>query len=843
MRGIRLFLAGLVLAACAAMAHAQQDEAAPPDAAADSPAPAAAAQAPAPATPAAAVPGYDDPEWQNLARRTEEALHAGRASNFALATLREDLVDWRARFLGMQSANGGRIRTLQSQLDALGPAPEEGESEPERIADERARLKARLAELRVPVQLATEAHTRADRLIAEIDALVRQRWTEDLMARVVSPLNPEGWTQAWQGLRGALRGIANESRSQWANPIRRDQLTTNLPIAIVLGVIGLILMLRGRIWSDWLSRRVSARTRRGRGLVEFVLSLGKLILPFAGIFLVAIGLQLTGMFGLRGENIVENLPVIAVNIIVARWLTSLLFTTRDGGRGNPLDMAEETLTRLRWLFITLAWVLSAGIFVKLLANAADIADDARAVLLFPVGAVAGILLWRIGKALRQYDTPDDDESGQVRPYRYLLAALVGRALWLVGIGAILLGVLGYARAFDLLIYATTGTLFLLGTVALLQGLVFDVYSLLTRSEDGAREALVPVLIGFFLTFAALPVLALIWGARVSDLSELWTRFREGFEIGETRISPTDFLTFVLVFALGYTATRLVQGALRTTVLPKTRLDTGGQTAVVSGLGYVGIFLAAVIAITTAGIDLSGLAIVAGALSVGIGFGLQTMVSNFVSGIILLIERPISQGDWIEVGGQMGYVRNISVRSTRIETFDRTDVIIPNADLISGTVTNYTRGNTVGRVIVPVGVAYGTDTKRAENILREVAEAHPMVLLQPPPAVVFQGFGASSLDFEIRAILRDVNWVLSVKSEMNHEIARRFAEEGIEIPFAQRDIWLRNPEVLPGGRAAAEKPEPADTPPATESDRAARTPQTPHLDADDMDGDGPDGDGR
>ncbi len=746
-------------------------------------------QAAAEALPAAFV---DLETWNAFATRAAVAVGEGRASNSALAGLRTDLVDWRDTFLDRQSTNAGRIETVRAQINALGDTPETG-NEDARVTARRAELTAQLQDLQAPVRLATEAYTQANGLISEIDSLVRERQASSLTERTQSPLNPKGWAQTYDDLRAAVRSNRIEIQGQIETPSRWSAFIDQLPASLGLLVLALVLVLRGRVWFERVSGPVAQKTDRGQGVVRFVLSLGQIIIPLVGLIALSKALDLTSLMGRRTESLVAALPLLGLFPILSHWLAGLLLPTVETVEAHPLALSKDQSSKAYRRFILLGYTMMAFGVVNVFATANSLDAVTSAVLVFPFGFVMAWTLYWLGHKLRHTPVPDQEDAP--KSFRQTLRAILSRGLMVVAVLGVVFAALGYSNAFAALPYPAGITLYVLGVLLLLQRLSVDLYAMLSKAENSAQDALVPVLVGFALILLSLPVLALIWGAQVTDITELWARFREGFSIGETQISPTSFLLFAVIFVVGYTITRLMQAALRSTVLPRTTFDIGGQNAVVAGVGYVGIFLAALVAITTAGIDLSGLAIVAGALSVGIGFGLQTIVSNFVSGIILLIERPISEGDWIEVGGQMGYVRDISVRSTRIETFDRTDVIVPNSDLISGQVTNWTRGNNVGRVIVPVGVAYGTDTDRVSGILKELAEAHPMVLMNPAPAVIFQGFGADSLDFEIRAILRDVNWVLSVKSDLNHAIAKRFVEEDIEIPFAQRDLWLRNPESL------------------------------------------------
>jgi len=491
---------------------------------------------------------------------------------------------------------------------------------------------------------------------------------------------------------------------------------------------------------------------------------------------------------MNGRAAVGGLVAIGLFTLVASWLGAHVFPA-DAAAASPVRLGPERRAEGRFLSRMLGLMVGLEAFRGTIYGI-HAGDAAASTLAFPTLLVTGLLLVRMGQLLRRHMV-GLAEAGAAPHFQDRMVGLLGRAAIILGVAGPVLAAIGYIPAALAIVYPAATTLGVMAMVYILQGLVEDVYDAMTGRSETDGGALVPVLIGFMLALAAVPPLALVWGARVEGLAEMWAAFTRGFSIGETRISPSAFAVLALVFAIGYMATRLLQAALRSSILPRTRMDQGGQNAILAGFGYIGIFISGLVAVHAAGINLAGLAIVAGALSLGVGFGLKNIVENFVSGIILLVERPVSEGDWIEVGGLQGTVQSISVRSTRIQTFDRSDVIVPNADLVSGRVTNFTRFNLSGRLIVPVSVAYDSDTRKVERVLREIAEAEPLALVNPAPLVVLMDFGADAINFEVRLILSDVNFSLSVRSEMNHEILRRFREEGIEIPFPQREVWVHS----------------------------------------------------
>ena len=317
---------------------------------------------------------------------------------------------------------------------------------------------------------------------------------------------------------------------------------------------------------------------------------------------------------------------------------------------------------------------------------------------------------------------------------------------------------------------------------------------LTRDAGKSKLAIYQLFFDASFWIIYLSILIRVWdptGTLVETLSSYAT---DGIPMGDIRVIPTNILAGIIAFTILAGLTGWVKRWIDKRWLRQITPDRGARDALVTVVGYTGFSISALVGLSISGVNITGIAVVAGALSVGIGFGLQAIANNFVSGIILLFERPIKAGDFVSVGDVEGFVRKISIRATEIETLDNQDMLIPNSELISGRVTNWVLHNPYGRLIVKIGVAYGSDIEKVAAILEDSANQHEQVISDgraSPPKALFMGFGDSSLDFELRVRITDIKRRYDVLSDLNFSINQRFASENIIIPFPQRDLHIRD----------------------------------------------------
>ncbi len=264
-----------------------------------------------------------------------------------------------------------------------------------------------------------------------------------------------------------------------------------------------------------------------------------------------------------------------------------------------------------------------------------------------------------------------------------------------------------------------------------------------------------------------------------------------FKVKETPITIVSVFILLVILWGVYAVSKLTKKVLLKKVFPKAQMELGTQYTLARLSQYLLMTLGIIFAFQFIGIDLSGLTVIFGLLSVGIGFGLQNLTSNFVSGIIVLFERPISVGDRVLINGIEGDVTEINIRSTKIQSVNNISYIVPNADFVSGTVVNYSHGDKRIKEDIDVGVAYSSDVEKVRSVLFEVAEANKDVLKFPEPEVFFMNFGESSLDFRLRIWIDDPKRRPAIHSDINFAIVEAFRKHGIEIPFPQRDVWMRS----------------------------------------------------
>ena len=725
-------------------------------------------------------------------------------------------------------------KAVRQLLDALGPPPADG-GPPElaAVAAERAALEERRVEDEGYVKQTELISLRARQVLARIAEARRERSARRLLERGPSPLSWTALTSAGPHALGIVRQLADAPIEEWFPTSGGERWTGPRMLFLPAFVLAIVLVVPARRWM--LRRYVRDRdvetppfAYRVRAAVLVGVARGALP-SLIGFVPLAFLLSLSFERGIAGDVLVAAFSVTAWLFLAAGLARAALAPySPDGWRLAPLT--REGARGLYHRTLAFAFLVGGLLFIEYLgARHLEIPRELVPFYrLLAHCALAGfILLLLPGRLWRRRETASapgrPEPSGRRGPLRPGKVLRVAAALAAASIP--LLSLAGFDALANYLAISLVRSVVVLGLAVIVHGVARDTIILAlagTRPPAGggalagggaeSRADGGPVgdgdtMLRFWLVAAADTVLALAvavallmsWGLAWADLGGWLADAAEGVRIGSYRFSVTDLLFAALVFAALLVATRWLQRILETRVFPQTRLDAGMRNSLKTTVGYAGLLVAVAAGISTAGIDLSNLAIIAGALSVGIGFGLQNIVNNFVSGLILLVERPVKVGDWIVVGEHQGYVQRINVRATEIRTFRRSSVIIPNSELLSSALVNWTHKDAMARVDVAVGVSYHSDVERVRETLLEIAAAHPEVAQWPEPFVLFTAFGDSALDFELRCFVPQAGEVFRIATELRFEIVRQFRERGIEIPFPQRDVHLRGLEALAPAR--------------------------------------------
>lgn len=729
----------------------------------------------------------------NLSAAQRDQISQDRWEN-----LRLDLTIQREQALSLIDRGTLQGRIAKAQLSELDGAVPRGQSEPAWIKAKRAALNDTLSSEDDPASAARDLAARDGVLIHEIDQILRQRRRQQLFEHDYPILRGATWTAAARDLQNGESSVPLLTVvPRIATSVGGIPLAFRLAAILIVGLAGAWLAARCRAALTRAIRRPddpAASPRRlgvafARDLLDIAAPTIVLLLLLAAIRLLTDDLPILSPFS--GQIILAGLTVI-----FARWMGRSLFAPAFPPAQLLLLPAGDAPKAVR-LMTLLGLALGADQLLDYASRQPANSVALNAILSFVIAVAMSVLMWRLARRLHQArgarsaaadPAPARDDADRptnaVRPTAQLMAAAAAVAL--------LAALSGYVALARYLLTATIGSLAVVGTALFLYRSLTEAGALLFGYDKpgGSRYLqLLPLAFGFLLSVVTLPLLGIMWGLSAEQVVDGIIALKDGVAVGQIRVSFGSVMTFALVFLLGYALTRWMQRVLHYAVLDRLHIEAGARAAVLTGFGYIGLTLSALVSITAAGLDLSSLAFVAGALSVGVGFGLQSVVANFVSGIILLIERPIKVGDWIEVGAFSGHVRKIAFRSTHIETFDRHEVIVPNSELIAGSVTNLTYGDSLGRITLPIGVAYGSDLEAAKTVLLAAMGGHAHVLHKPEPSVVIDGLGDSAVNLKALCFVNNVNQRQTVRSDLYFAILKAMQDAGIAIPFPQRDLWI------------------------------------------------------
>ncbi len=650
----------------------------------------------------------------------------------------------------------------------------------------------------------------------ELQPYTDAAWKAELLKRQKGVPLKEQVGRMWQTLRDLPPRLLNRLGELWASGALGGFIQEHL--APLIGLLALLILLpwgihrmsgpAGAILASWQARVQTP------GL-KAVLSLGEIIkvhlLMLFTIFWVWLSGWSLGLLEVPACRALLYLLVALGLLRLGRHWLRLAFAGQKAGGLLPL---EETTARFyRRNLQLLLFYLLLGWWLLTSAEFLGFPPASRQFLghLFRIGLLGGAM-WLLRRHYLERLLPELPgplwlkRPGLIRGLRVLVLLLLAAIIFSDLLGFQNLGdYLAQAGAITVVILVVLGLLWL-GQDSMLHQVLHPETGWVRQRYPQRREMLqrvhtltcrvIPVLLGA----AALLLVFRAWGLETSRLAWTLQWLNWGPTLGSVKLTPLSLAAAALSLYLGAYLSRFARRLMEVRIYPRTGWDSGIQYTISTTTHYAIMVLGVLVALNILGFPLTNLALIAGALGVGIGFGLQNIVNNFISGLILLFERPIKVGDILVIDGQWGKVKEIRVRSTVFQTYDRYVLIIPNSELLSGKIVNWTHfGRVPTRLTLEVGVSYGADVRQVTRVLTEVCQANPRVLLEPPPSIFFKAYGDNALGFTIRVFLGspEPQERTAATHELNTAIFEAFQREGIEMPSPQRDLYIKNWPAAPG----------------------------------------------
>lgn len=735
-------------------------------------------------------------------------LNSGKIAKEQTSDIVQNLTQIQSALAQFRQTTAAELDSVQKKINALGPAPEKDATEPAAIASQRKAFNAQADIDKAQIAQIDLLSTKIDEINSLILKVRNRELLNNILVKQSSIFHPQEFWDSLTSFAGFVFELAKSPLSWYQNLTADRKATVNNNIfAVIAGMLAALAA--AYFLRRWLMRRFGYLTnierpdysQKVRAAVWMFIARGVIPAAIIGAFL----------FWLRNNDLVNKdsfgllLHTAALYLLyyyLARAVVKVTFTPFNG-KWRIIEVKDDRAKSISSALIFSAAAVCIVTFFQSLADQMNYDNQIIYSLKIFANAVKAFCVVLVArKALYDNKTLSDEEITADTPVAELTTASKISLFITFAMGAaFLLSLFGYIRLSEYIINRTIISAVVIGIFYIADNLIRGLFHRIlllrfwVRTFRINRRTLVKTEFWFGLLLTPvmwiLGILTLlaVWGVSVDLLIAKIKSFLVGFNIGGIHISITSILLGIISFFILLSLFKMLKNSFINGNLSKIEMTDGLRNSVVSSIGFLGFIISGILAIAVMGGSLSSIAIIAGALSFGVGLGLQNMVSNLAAGMTILWERPIKIGDWVVINGQEGIVKQINMRSTELETFDKSTVIIPNSDILSKSLTNYTYSGKLGRVVIKVGVGYDSDVKQVMEELIKIAGTNPHVLLTPAPAVNFSNLGDNSLDFQLNCFTSDVFNRSAISDDLREKIINRFRELNIDIPFPQRTVHL------------------------------------------------------